>query len=222
MDSSLFYRRNENLINNSYTQWVSNALNINSVGKWSVKKTLKYYDKEYEEWYLWYRFNILHEWFKIHRDESDLDFLSKLNSVIKALNLHSFLNAKERNYIYEINSQNFTKVRNIKSLLIDFEPLEEEIAYFHYRHIFLNSNFAKWNDADLYITNDRVVIIYRNEILSFFLGKINRIDYFDKHFDLYYKSKVYRFYTAKPRIIKISIDRVLKIIKKDNTFNGEY
>ncbi len=222
MAINLFYRKNQNVINNSYTQWVSDALSFNTLNKWNIKKTLKYYDKEYKDWYLWYRFNILHEWFNANRNEDDLDFLDKLNSVIKALNLEGYLNANEKNYIYEIHSQNFTKVRNIKSLLIDFEANENELAYFHYRHIHMVAPFLNWNDADFYLTNERIVIIYRNDILSFFIDKIQSIDYFDKHFNVTYQSKVYRFYTARSKIIKISIERMLKIIKKEKFLNGGY
>ncbi len=130
--SALFYRKNKNFINNSYTQWVTNALNVSTISKWNVKKTMKFYEKEFEEWYLWYRFNLVYEWFNDNRDDSDLDFLGRLKSIIKNLNLQEFLNCDEQNYLLQLSSQNFTKVRNIKSLLIDFEPLEDELAYFHY------------------------------------------------------------------------------------------
>ncbi len=221
MAINLFYRKNDNLINNGYTKRVSSVLSTNSLSKWNINKTVKYYEKEYQDWYLWYRFNVLREWFIANRNEADLDFLGRLNTIIRALNLEEYLNANEKNYIHEIKSMNFTQVRNIKSLLIDFEPNENELAYFHYRHIHMVTDFANWNDTNMYITNERIVIIFRNDILSFFLDNIQRIDYFEKHFDITYKNKIYRFYATRTNIIKISIDRVLKIIKKDNSFNGE-
>ncbi len=218
--SALFYRKNKNFINNSYTQWVTNALNVSTISKWNVKKTMKFYEKEFEEWYLWYRFNLVYEWFNDNRDDSDLDFLGRLKSIIKNLNLQEFLNCDEQNYLLQLSSQNFTKVRNIKSLLIDFEPLEDELAYFHYRHLKMSSNNFKWNDSDFYITNKRIVVIFRNESMSLYFDNINNLDYFDKHFDINYMNKIYHFYWNEPKLIQISIDRVFKMIKKDNKING--
>ncbi|MGL4948345.1 MAG: hypothetical protein ACRC42_03080 [Mycoplasma sp.] len=216
MIENLFKRPNINTTTYSenYKLWII-SLNLTTLGTWSRKKTFNLHDnKDYED-FLLFRFSILDQWVQSQDIESEI-FIERINKFIKTLCLENQLNATEKNFIHELKAKKFTNSRNLKSLIIDFDPLNEEVIYFHYRKIkmILPSREIK-SDIDFYISNKRIIITYLNEVISFNLLKIEQFNFTRNEFNFTYYGLKYNFELNSSEVIKQSFKRIFKEIKAE-------
>lgn len=213
----LFVRTFKKNFNQDYLDSLKTKLNINTLNKWTYKKTVSLYEKKYEEEYLYYRFSILHEWF-IQNEKYDKYFLELLESTIEALGLNSFLNVKEVNYLNTFKSYIFTNYRNIKSLIVDFALEKNESIYFHYNNIVLGSIETKkivplkWV-SDIYFGTQRFVFSGHLQLISIALEDIQKIIFREDFIILKTPHKSYAIIGKDLKIIETSIKRLYKILK---------
>ncbi|MGL4951689.1 MAG: hypothetical protein ACRC4L_01745 [Mycoplasma sp.] len=192
----------------------SKTLNINNFHYWNKNKVINLFSKEYEKEFLVFRFNLLREWINLNKDESVV-YLNTLLKIINILCLKNYLNAKEKNYIFDLKTKNFTNSRNLKSLIIDFEQSKNEITYFHYRKVSVLFNGKIIEMADLYLTTKRIVITYLNEIISFLIDKILNLTFFNEYFQFEYYGKLYKFYYSDINVLELSFHRLFDVIKAE-------
>lgn len=214
--NNLFFRDNEPNCSYEYKFSVAETLNVQSLNMWTIVKTDKLFNANFSDWYLWYRFNVLHQWWIQNLNHATYYIIMKN---IKKLRLQNFLNATEQNYLYSLKFNYFTKQRNLKSLITDFSLEYKEIAYFHYRYVNLEFDKIIINDLDLYITNKRMVVISKDNTISFYLDAITEY-YFDSElFWFIYHHHKYTFNTNKAKVIKTSLIRLYNLLGKE--FNYE-
>lgn len=214
--NQLFYRKNTSKISNiNYVNSVFDSLNKSNIEKINIKKVMNLYNPKYADWFVWYRFSLLNNWFKENYNLDSFNFYESLTNIIRNLNLLDFLNAKEKNFLINLKSQNFTKLRNLKTLMVDFELKKFEHVYFHYRKIMFDAHYIKSKETDLYLSNNRIILTFRNEIISMYYEDIESITWEQNGFYIKLNNSVFKIITNKNQIIKISLEIIFKMIKKE-------
>ena len=214
--NQLFYRKNTSKISNiNYVNSVFDSLNKSNIEKINIKKVMNLYNPKYADWFVWYRFSLLNNWFKENYNLDSFNFYESLINIIRNLNLLDFLNAKEKNFLINLKSQNFTKLRNLKTLMVDFELKKFEHVYFHYRKIKFDAHYIKSKETDLYLSNNRIILTFRNEIISLYYEDIESITWEQNGFYIKLNNSVFKIITNKNQIIKISLEIIFKMIKKE-------
>lgn len=141
-------------------------LNYKNVLNWSLKNTNKNFIFGLEQDYLAYRFEVLLDWINENEYYNE-EYTFQLNKIIKILKLEPFLKAQEKAYVEHINAINFSKNRNLKSLIVDFDlKNNKEKAFFSFEEIdvyqinILTNEKTKItsNNVKMYITNQAIVI----------------------------------------------------------------
>ncbi|WP_033159720.1 hypothetical protein [Mycoplasmoides alvi] len=200
-------------------------LNEDNIFQWSIRDTKKYYDIDTEIDYLAYRFEVLSNWIKKNEFYTS-EYTKHLNKIIYAFNINNFLNAREQEYVNNINSLDFEKRRINKKIIVDFELNVDEYALFVLENIDIDqidieTKVAKnlINNFKLYITNQGLVAtnqIYKirfsyNDFLSFKLSN-SGIYWYGTNMD-------YEFKTIEKFLLYEYIKRMLFLFVKRNNKN---
>lgn len=123
-----------NAKNKEYLNKLSLVLNLTKLDFWTRRKTLHYYNINFEDEYLAYRFSILKKWIELNQNY-DQTFVTNVYEIIAILCLENELTTQELNYINEFRSVTFAKNRNIKNLIVDFKLLPKEEIWYTYEII---------------------------------------------------------------------------------------
>ncbi|MGL4951305.1 MAG: hypothetical protein ACRC4M_05805 [Mycoplasma sp.] len=214
MANKLFYREiKDQKKYKEASKKLSLSLNLTNLQFWTKTKTINLYSKDYDYEYLVFRFKIINDWIKT-QDSDELDFLNKLNKLIKVLCLENHLNGYEKKYIINLKNKTFTNNRNLKSLIVDFELKPKEVVYFHYRKIKLTLPEKKnIPNIDLYISNQRIIVTYQNETLSFVLNSITKFYFSSNSLYFFYHDQKYLFNINNTEVLQLSFKRLFKEIK---------
>ncbi len=214
MGTKLFTRASDEFAYKIYKNGIIKILNINKLALWTKYNTNKLHSINNEKHFLRYRFELVLRWINSNEVYSKT-YVENLNKIIEALDIKNYLNNNELNYLHHYEGVVFAKIRNLKSLIIDFQKGDNETIFYHYEHTNIyqiNSLQEKLilDNIDFYISTERLIFSENFEIFSILFKDI--IDYKLSHFGLTIKTnnQKYLIRCEDPYIHYVSLERVLK------------
>lgn len=199
---------------------LENVLSEQNVEKWNLEKTQALINCEYEEEFIVYRFNVLKNWIIKNEEYSD-KFVKGLDYIIRVLDLEKFLKALEINYIQHYKDVVFSKKRNIKSLIVDFDLRKKEEVWYRYEiKSFLqkiNKNYIKLaaNKSELYLSNQRIIVTTSILYTSIDYDEIEVFKLNSLFLQIKTKDHEFVILTNDVYVIYTSFERVAKLVKKN-------
>lgn len=199
---------------------LENVLSEQNVEKWNLEKTQALINYEYEEEFIAYRFSVLKNWI-IKNEEYTDKFVKGLDYIIRVLDLEKFLKALEINYIQHYKDVVFSKKRNIKSLIVDFDLRKKEEVWYRYEiKSFLqkiNKNYIKLaaNKSELYLSNQRVIITTNILYTSIDYDEIEVFKLNSLFLQIKTKDHEFVILTNDVYVIYTSFERAAKLVKKN-------
>lgn len=199
---------------------LENVLSEQNVEKWNLEKTQNLINYEYEEEFIAYRFNVLKNWIIKNEEYSD-KFVKGLDYIIRVLDLEKFLKALEINYIQHYKDVVFSKKRNIKSLIVDFDLRKKEEVWYRYEiKSFLqkiNKNYIKLaaNKSELYLSNQRLIITTNILYTSIDYDEIKIFKLNSLFIQIKTRDHEFVLLTNDVYVVYASFERTAKLVKKN-------
>lgn len=217
MIKNLFYRPIiiSNHFQENYLKNLKSKLTHKNLDIFTENNIYDFWDINFEDIFLAYRFHILKNWI-YYNEKISSNFLKELHYVIKVLDLNNYLNAYETNYIRHYESINFAQNRNIKKLIVDFSVNKDEEVWFQYSSImFAQLNTALeliTNHPDIYLSNQRIVISTPVEIQSIYWKDVSEFKLVNNRISIYTKYGSFVLISTEILEIYVSVERISKII----------
>lgn len=143
-------------------------------------------------------------------------YVENLQYVIKHLSLEEEFNSYEKQYIEDIQSIVFAKIRNLKQLIVDFPINKFELILYRYEiksftEIIGSSSRTHFIDCDVYITNQRIIVSEHLNTMSIPYIQINSYQFSMNKLILNLSNKKqYCINSLDIPTIYVSLERVLK------------
>lgn len=208
-----------NAKNKEYLNKLSLVLNLTKLDFWTRRKTLHYYNINFEDEYLAYRFSILKKWIELNQNY-DQTFVTNVYEIIAILCLENELTTQELNYINEFRSVTFAKNRNIKNLIVDFKLLPKEEIWYTYEIIGLVElendvqNIISKN-TQVYLSSQRMIIAKQGNItLSLDYNQIKTLKPSLNKLKIETIKKTYFIIASEITTLYVSFERVGRLIRK--------
>lgn len=208
-----------NAKNKEYLNKLSIVLNLTKLDFWTRRKTLHYYNINFEDEYLAYRFSILKKWIELNQNY-DQTFATNVYEIIAILCLENELTTQELNYINEFRSVTFAKNRNIKNLIVDFKLLPKEEIWYTYEIIGLVElendvqNIISKN-TQVYLSSQRMIVAKQGNItLSLDYNQIKTLKPSLNKLKIETIKKTYFIIASEITTLYVSFERVGRLIRK--------
>lgn len=208
-----------NAKNKEYLNKLSLVLNLTKLDFWTRRKTLHYYNINFEDEYLAYRFSILKKWIELNQNY-DQTFVTNVYEIIAILGLENELTTQELNYINEFRSVTFAKNRNIKNLIVDFKLLPKEEIWYTYEIIGLVElendvqNIISKN-TQVYLSSQRMIVAKQGNItLSLDYNQIKTLRPSLNKLKIETTKKTYFIIASEITTLYVSFERVGRLIRK--------
>lgn len=191
---------------------VMNLSNLDTIKK---QKVLSLYNPHYEQDFLAYRFLMLKQWMRKNKVYAK-EYVIALDEMIDKLYLSNELNSFEQQYIKNIQATVFAMNRNLKQLIVDFSINKDEWVFYRYdidafKQIDKKGLIQKIDDAELYITTQRLILSKQIDIISIYYKDIESFHYGRGKFFIVLNSKRKCYIDSNNnREIIESLKRVLK------------
>lgn len=212
---NFFQRQKSEGYKHHFLPKISRQLNINNLDGINKQKVLSLYKPEIASDFLAYRFDLLKKWMDNNNNYSK-EYVVALDEVIDKLYLSKELNSFEQQYIKNVQAIVFAKNRNLKQLIVDFSINKGEFVFYRYEIDSFKLIHGKdlvqiIDDAELYITTQRIIIAKQIDIISLYYKDIKAYDYKDNKLllELNNKRKCYIEGDNNEAIVQ-SLERVLK------------
>ena len=219
----LFVRQVKNQVKyDEFVNLINKQLNLHTLPFFSRKKTLNLYLEAYCEEFLVYRFWLLKEWMQTH-ERFDKRYVMQLHKLLDILLLEEELTGYELDYIDNYNQIVFSKIRNLKNLIVDFDVFPKENIYFKFDidvcGQFLSEHEIQtiFEGGEIYITTQRIVLTSSKEYLSLEFEKIVNLHLKPYWFEITMENgmklmivsnNVKTFYVALERILSLMKVRI--------------
>lgn len=220
---NLFVRNDEcnkqNIELEKYASLLNKKIPIKNVFNWKKRIFLNLYNLKFESFFISYCFKAFRQWI-ISNQTYEIWFVNDCNKLLDFLNLREKLNTNELNYLNKINSITFSKIRNIKKLMIDFVLYPNEEIWYIYNILILqkkvNDSFVNvCKSANVLLTNKRLMIVRENElILSLEYTETMMVTVHELGIRISNNFLEYKLFTNEQYEIYVSLERIGKLLKK--------
>ena len=155
---------------------LENPIFLGEKSKRHIDKVLAQFPARWEELL---RFYILRKW-HAYNNEYTFNYVGRLKLLIRKLRIKHLVYPAERDYIFRLEEVSFSKIRTMKKLDVPFELNENENCYYImpggscYEKRGLEDVLV--DKGNLYVTNRRLVITGRLEVVSINASKCEMKD----------------------------------------------
>lgn len=202
-----------------FVKQVNKQLNLHTLPFFSRQKTLKLYQPDYENEFLVYRFALIKAWIQTH-ERFDKKYINQLLKMLDNLLLKEELTGYELDYLDHYSQIVFSKLRNLKNLIVDFDVYPKENIYFKFDLEVVGQMMNQkdvniiFEQGEVYITTQRIVFSSFKEYLSISYDNLKSIHLKPYWFEMKTQNDLkFCLISSNIFVFYVALERVLNLVK---------